>query len=394
MLPFTRWYATGTVAVTNGSAVVTGTTTGWTNQVRPGDIFTRDKARIYEVLTVDSNTQITLAENYAGTTASGQTYGIVRCSPQWNDVSNAATKLAEYLDAIAALPLTTKGDLFSFSSVNARLAVGTNGYCLAADSTTATGLAWVPRREMLLANRTYYVRADGSNSNTGLVDSAVGAFLTLQKAWDTMLGLDLNGFTCTIQVRAGTYAAGISTIRGNPTGTIVVTGDTATPDNVIISASPAFNFAGPIIATISGFKCSGATTCYAASGAVITHSQINSAGTSANAHYRVDYGGTLTRGAGCTVSGGGVRHLTVQSGGVFQATSVTTTITGTPNFSGAFAYVADTGVLSLFSTTWSGSATGSRYLITTNGLINTFGGGTSLLPGNSAGTTSTGGEYA
>jgi hypothetical protein len=39
-------------------------------------------------------------------------------------------------------PLTTKGDLFTFSTVDARLGVGTNGQTLVADSTEATGLKW------------------------------------------------------------------------------------------------------------------------------------------------------------------------------------------------------------------------------------------------------------
>jgi hypothetical protein len=39
-------------------------------------------------------------------------------------------------------PLTTKGDLYTFSTTDARLGVGTNGHVLTADSVAATGIKW------------------------------------------------------------------------------------------------------------------------------------------------------------------------------------------------------------------------------------------------------------
>ncbi len=39
-------------------------------------------------------------------------------------------------------PLTTKGDLYTYSTTDARLPVGTNGHTLVADSAAATGLKW------------------------------------------------------------------------------------------------------------------------------------------------------------------------------------------------------------------------------------------------------------
>lgn len=41
-----------------------------------------------------------------------------------------------------ASPLTTKGDLYGYSTTDARVAVGTNGQVLTADSTIATGVKW------------------------------------------------------------------------------------------------------------------------------------------------------------------------------------------------------------------------------------------------------------
>ncbi|MEX5600692.1 hypothetical protein SM763_21295, partial [Pseudophaeobacter sp. C1-32P7] len=68
------WVKTGTVAVTNGSTTVTGTGTSWFGALQTGWGFVGPDQGIYEILTVDSATEITLATPYLGANASAQSY--------------------------------------------------------------------------------------------------------------------------------------------------------------------------------------------------------------------------------------------------------------------------------------------------------------------------------
>jgi hypothetical protein len=56
--------------------------------------------------------------------------------------STAWASLAYATNGAVVSPLTTKGDLFTYSTTNARLAVGNNGESLVADSSTSTGLRY------------------------------------------------------------------------------------------------------------------------------------------------------------------------------------------------------------------------------------------------------------
>lgn len=68
-------YTTGTVAVTAGSVTVMGTATAWTSAMA-GRYFTKvGDTRSYKILTASSTT-LTLTEAYAGSTTSGDSYGI------------------------------------------------------------------------------------------------------------------------------------------------------------------------------------------------------------------------------------------------------------------------------------------------------------------------------
>src|SRR4029079_13907135 len=58
-------------------------------------------------------------------------------------------------------------------------------------------------REALTAHRTYYVRANGSDSNNALANTSGGAFLTIQKAIDVVAALDLSIYDVAIRVADG-----------------------------------------------------------------------------------------------------------------------------------------------------------------------------------------------
>ncbi|KFG91734.1 Peptidase S74 [Sphingobium herbicidovorans NBRC 16415] len=87
------WYNAGTVAVTNNSATVTGTSTGWVGNVDAGQAFIGPNGIPYEILSVNSATSITLRTNYVGTTASGQAYRIMPVQGYLRDLATQAAVL-------------------------------------------------------------------------------------------------------------------------------------------------------------------------------------------------------------------------------------------------------------------------------------------------------------
>jgi len=71
------WYSVGTVTVTSGSASVVGTGTSFISLVKPGHIFYGPDKALYEVLSVVSDTQLTLSLPYGDVTAAGAVYAVI-----------------------------------------------------------------------------------------------------------------------------------------------------------------------------------------------------------------------------------------------------------------------------------------------------------------------------
>lgn len=76
------WYREGSVDVTQGSKTVVGTGTLWGVQARKGDLFglieSGRAVYFYEIDTITDNTHLELVNPYAETTATAQSYAIIR----------------------------------------------------------------------------------------------------------------------------------------------------------------------------------------------------------------------------------------------------------------------------------------------------------------------------
>lgn len=272
-------------------------------------------------------------------------------------------------------------------------------------ATQAKTILSIAGLEVLTANRTYYVRTDGSDSNTGLTDSAGGAFLTIAKAVSAAFALVVpSGVTVTIKVGGSQSGARTFTeqvvvpgpLMGG--GTLYFEGDTTTPANRIWACGTSQVCLDVLIGgsiQFGGFQFSATASSIAlrtqGGRAVMTGNCTFSTGFSY--HLNSTYAGVIiTDGVSYTVSGGCAAHY-YAAYGVISAIAGTVTISGTPAWSNSFARAFGSGANIQATATYSGSATGKRYEATANSVINVFGAGVNKFPGDAAGTTATGAQY-
>ena len=120
-------------------------------------------------------------------------------------------------------------------------------------------------------------------------------------------------------------------------------------------------------------------------------------GTNAGHIVSTDTGSYVVITSNYTISGSAAWHLySLNCAEIINSTSLTVTLTGTPNFSQYFAVATTCSSLNInsgVSFVFSGLATGTRYIAQQNGSISVAGAGVNYFPGNSAGSTTTGGQY-
>lgn len=259
----------------------------------------------------------------------------------------------------------------------------------------------VLEREKLAANRTYYVRADGSDTNSGLTNTPEGAFLTLQAAWNRVATLDTDSYAVGITIghSGKTFTSGLSAYPAPIGGAVAIdlggsTISTTSATAIQVYGPTSVSISNGTLATTTGGDC---ISVNGAGGKLSIGTGITF-GACAGNHIRCISGGYVTAGGAYSITGGAAAmHLNANLGGIMEFAGLTVTLTGTLSF-WIFAYAGGNAAISCYASSYTGGTiTGTRYTIDTGGNINTFGGGSSYFPGNSAGsggTTTGGGFYA
>lgn len=267
---------------------------------------------------------------------------------------------------------------------------------LVAVNSAADALEFAVRRRVLTADLTLYVRTDGNDSNTGLVNSAGGAFATIQKAVDVAAALDLSIYTVTIAVGWGTYTAGA--VLKSVLGAVSIVGDETTPANVVIQPASGACFTAVSVQGryfIGGFKTvtTGGAIQYSVHGSFIElgHNEYGDAAGS-GIHIFCGLGGRILAGnTNYTISGSSFGwHIFLDNNSFLYSGNRTITFTGNPTFT---EFVRVTGGANLrLQATFSGSVSaGKQFDVRMNGTADTAG---STYPGPTSGTTQTGGQFA
>ena len=174
--------------------MATTTNYGWTTPddtalVKDGASAIRTLGSSVDTTTKNLNPETTLGDiAYRSSSSNTNTRLAIGSSGQ---VLTVAAGVPSWATPTDQTPLTTKGDLFTFSTVDARLGVGANGTTLVADSSEATGLKWAAPAGggKVLQVVEFSLTTSGVNSTTTYNDSGLTCNITPSSATSKVLVL-------------------------------------------------------------------------------------------------------------------------------------------------------------------------------------------------------------
>jgi len=126
------------VAADAGTVIQVNSTSATTITVNTGLFSAGDSVQIQNI-----GSGTTTITSGTATVNSAGSLGVTQYDGGFLYFSSASSAIwFDYTQAGTTLPLTTKGDLFGYSTTNARVPIGTNGQVLTADSAEVLGLKW------------------------------------------------------------------------------------------------------------------------------------------------------------------------------------------------------------------------------------------------------------
>jgi len=258
-------------------------------------------------------------------------------------------------------------------------------------------------RLKLTQDTTYYLRSGGSDLADGLTEAT--AFASMDRLLDQINYVDGCGFALTLDIGAGTWTRtgtnptihiGLGENEGFvPVGLQSLTLNGASYASTIIDGTGknsciGINYCLECLVYVQNLKLSGSTSAqlYVTQGLAY----VNNVEFGACSGYQISAAFLSNLFAqDYRISGSAVRHLVVAYSSAAYV-SGSTTLTGTPAFSYTF-ISADQCAAITYTGTFSGTATGTRYIVNQCSSISTQGKGTSYFPGSSAGSVNSGSQY-
>lgn len=258
-------------------------------------------------------------------------------------------------------------------------------------------VAYSEFRRRLLTNLTIYINdVDGNDNNDGSANTAIGAFKSIQGAIDRIASIyDTGAYTITLKCAAGTYAA--ATFQTTRSLNLALVGEPADPSLVRISCPP--GSAGVVAKegcsiSLDGFDLVGSGNGLDANNnGTIRYQNIHFSNT--GTHVTANYASSATQTGPCVIKAAtAVQHIfagvTSSILTAFQTLSFSNPITFSVGF-----VVTGGGQAIVNGMTYSSvsNASGPRYFSNALGMIYVAGGGPTVLPGSTAGSTALGGVY-